>query len=61
MHHHRYVIMDQRAYSDVDRVTILSIQDCGETLNDLRQERDASWPGCPIVALDTWTILDEED
>ena len=54
-----YAIMDQRAYYDVDRAMIMSVQSDQETLNDLQQERDQSWPGYPIVHLATWEILPE--
>ena len=54
-----YAIMDERAYQDVDRATILSVQSDTETLADLQHERDQHWPGSPIVNLATWEILEE--
>ena len=54
-----YAIMDHRAYTDVDRATILSVQSDTETLADVQFERDQSWPGYPIVNLATWEILPE--
>ena len=59
MHDPRYVIMDERAYDDVDRAIILSVQVDHETLEDLRKERDRYWPGSPVVNVETWEILDE--
>ena len=55
-----YAIMDQRAYQDVDRALIMSVQSEQQTLDDVRHERDQSWPGYPIVNLATWEILPEE-
>ena len=55
----RYAIMDQRAFYDVDRAMIMTVQSEEDTLDDVRQERDQSWPGCPIVNLTTWEILAE--
>ena len=55
----RYAIMDERAYEDVDRAAIMSVQFEQDTLEDLQQERDQSWPGYPIVNLATWEILAE--
>ena len=54
-----YAIMDQRAFQDVDRAMIMSMQSEEDTLDDLRQERDQSWPDYPIVHLATWEILAE--
>ena len=54
-----YAIMDQRAYHDVDRAMIMSMQSDQETLDDLRHERDQYWPGYPIVNLATWEIFPE--
>ena len=54
-----YVIMDQRAYQDVDRAMIMSVQSDQETLDDLRHERDHYWPGYPLVDITTWEVLAE--
>ena len=65
-HHHPetqsksiYAIMDERAYENVDRATIMSVQSELETLADLQHERDQYWPGYPIVDIHTWEVIDE--
>ena len=55
-----YVIMDERAYDDVDRAAILSVQSDEETVQDLQRERDRYWPGAPLVNVETWEILEEK-
>lgn len=54
-----YVIMDERAYDNVDRAVILSVQSDQETIDDLRLERDRYWPGAPLVNMTTWEVLEE--
>ena len=51
--------MDERAYDNVDRAVILSVQSDQETVDDLRRERDRYWPGAPLVNMTTWEVLEE--
>ncbi len=55
----RYCIMDPRALRDVDRALIFEVQIETESLDDLRQSRNAYWPGYPIVNMETWSIVPE--
>ena len=53
----RLVIMDERAYTDPDSATILSVQAEDESETEFRAERDRDWPACPLVQLGTWRVV----
>lgn len=52
------VIMDERAYMDLDSAVILSVQADNESEAEFRAERDSDWPGCPLVRLGIWEVVD---